>query len=496
MRTLHNSLIAVSGAGLLLIGACSQDIATQQDRAGRSGAPPASSTLTMESTSLQASRAALVGRTGAALGGLCVRSGESGACRTPTRVAGYVGAVMLAASEPDARGLGPARLLGRSVHLGIDRDGIVEVAPFDLAAPTTIPGEDALGGFEGVRHDILGLGLAQLDVQVAVGGVFWNLRFNFVSQPLTLEPEYLTCLDEHVRERYAASSKIDPMGPDLYRGDVLVCKKSSSEETCTWSDYQWYDTASRSFTSERPPSPWSFRDLLQPPTCDSETQPDGSVRSNADANGHKLWAELMTPFELSAEYRCGGARYSHNDGGETTAGSAIDSRIDFEMSNFVFFPGLVDPDTASDETIVQSLTLASLFEVSLSHNDWLPRTSLQADVDVIVDATDSDPCEHSHEDPMGDDGEGGPLWVDPATFPDGGVDSTPLESVYAPPRSCMLAETPSESCTHTACEGPGWTPLNPTWSQGHIDGVACEVSCLVETCGSDSRELICAPDCE
>ena len=307
----------------------------------------------------------------------CTIAGTQGVCLTPTRARGMVVNLSLGqgSTQPmpgappgppgpsDAR---PARLFGFGE--GLDREGKIALAPFDLGNPRAIPGAGALqDASPGTNFALLDTLFGYMDVQVALDNKYWTLRFAFYPQPIAEDPAAKMCADKGLLERIAQNGAVIPGAPPFARGDVLFCEKANAAEECAPGDFKWLDASNAQLVATRPAQPRQL-DFIVKEGIACKLHPEGPTEANHHQpgelkfNGFRMSTRLSAPVSVWARYDQCNTTYSLKDAatGQITEGTSLAATVNYNLEGFVFFPGIADLGAASLADLLAAATLTPL----------------------------------------------------------------------------------------------------------------------------------------
>ncbi len=339
----------------------------------------------------------------------CVVAGSQGLCVTPLRARGKVVNLSLAIGEsepgpggapaphvPDRR---PIRLFGSGE--GLDRDGRVLLEAFDLAAPRAIPGQGALtdatpGSSFGGLDTLFGL----VDVQIAIDASFYTLRFAFYPQPLADDPVVKSCVDAKLLERIAANGALVEGGPSFARGDVLVCEKSAAGDECAPGDFRWIDRDTLALSPTRPARPRQIQHIVdQGIVC--RMNPGGPNEGNHNQpgelslNGFRMGARLTQPVALWARHETCNTTFSTREAGATVDGTSLSATVNYDLTGFVFFPGLTEATQMTSAAVLGAATLGPLAAVERLGPGPAASATMKATVSVALGKEPHAPCDRA-----------------------------------------------------------------------------------------------------
>ncbi len=297
----------------------------------------------------------------------------SGTCINPINITGYALQVdILDLGGTQGTGAsGPARLFAGDTTTG-ERWGY---APFDFADPVAMAGTPNLPDFnDSYRWDHVNVEANNLDVVAFIKDQYWHIRMVFTSSPVTLETAVQNCgIEQNTYDALATYTRYLSDTIDFYRGDILLCRKDSSTDTCTDTDWQWYDLDSNQFTSTRPSNPlqhdWTANDV----SCSL----DENNRPSINEGHYDLFAETEE-YYLTGEYsNCYiDFTYIDPDTSESSSGNTLSAEFDFDSESSVFLPNISNSTLSSSSN--NEILNAFIFKQMYIRNSF-------DDPDAIVD---------------------------------------------------------------------------------------------------------------
>lgn len=302
----------VVGLGLLLLWGC-----------GGSNSGSTSGNLNLQF--LSSTLTARPGRAGTACSATYSRTTDNGLCYTPTRVSGIFSEVTLSKTG----GGTPARLLGGGSETGLAN--VFKNATFDLKTQPTIPSSDDNVQDSTGPYNLLSFALRALEVefQAEAGAKIYRVRVPFAATPPSSSTTYTSCLSTGEREEADKYGKL--YGNVVAQaGDILVCIKNTTAETCADGDYQWVDnTGALSATRPATAKQVSGTQLLTADACtNSGSRPDITWgKASIDIN-------LATSVDITAAIDKGVKTYTA--GGKS--GTKLTFKIDITATNSLFVP--------------------------------------------------------------------------------------------------------------------------------------------------------------
>lgn len=391
-----------------------------------------------------------------------------GLCITPINISGYASSVGLGRSGGGA----PVRLFGSTLgSISLDRNGELEVSPFDFQDRISMEGESSIQDDTGSGSwDLLQVYTAYMDVQLQINDEFWTVRYAFISQQPASESTIESCVEDHYFESIQANSGLLAEGEtegSYKKGDKMLCVKSSASETCADSDFQWLDLDSGSFVSTRPSNPlqheWANNEDV---TC-SQDDPGYDI----NLGFYDIYATIENPFELSAEYNTCYPTFTYTDPNtnETTTGNTLNAEFDFDMTGSVYLREMTETETETNAEIFQSLYFKQMYLRDQLAEPAAPGDELALSVTANISVTeDSLTC-----------------------LDEGDVASTYLTGVDCTPDSEIKTDCEYEICS------PGFEAVSGTiWSK-KSEG-SCETYCTRQTCQENNgqwKNIYCVPEC-
>jgi hypothetical protein len=455
----------------------------------------------------------------------CTIAGTQGLCVTPTRARGMVVNLSLGqgAGQPNP-GAPPGPTDGRPARLfgsgeGLDRDGKIALAPFDLAAPKAIPGEGNLQDLPaGTNFTQLETLFGYMDVQVPLDGKFYTLRFAFYPQPIAEDATAKMCADANRLQNIAKNGAVIPGAAPFARGDVLFCEKAAQSDECAVADFKWMDATSSQLVATRPSKPRQL-DFIVKEGIECKLYPEGPTPANHDQpgelrfNGFRMATRLTSPISVSARFAsCGDKNFSVKDAtGKITEGTSLAATINYDLDGFVFFPGVTDVAAASLADLLAAATLTPLHAREKIGPGPGSSEFSSATVTLALGTEPHPPCTGG---PGPGDGGFGPSDGGPGGKGDAGSMNGPGPSdapggIHPPtmmPPGCepnmpvRLSGEGGQPCTHKSCDAPEWKSFPYTaWSMKpykNAGGRDCAAYCISQSCpGSAPAQLTCMPSC-
>ncbi len=513
---------------------------------GSTNGRPERSSYFLTSSSLAKTSAKVIGAQALMLGPgaakPCKVAETQGLCVTPTQARGKIVNLMLGqgASNPGgpsggpptgggpAGGAPPARLFGSGE--GLDRDGKINLAAFDLGAPQAIGGEGNLPDVRpGTSFAQLDTTFGYMDVQLPIDDKFWTLRFAFYPQPIAEDTAVKMCAEANYRQRIAQNGAFVDGAAAFAHGDVLYCEKASASEACAPGDFKWMDAGTGTFTATRPAQPRQIDFVAQNGiTC--KLHPEGPTAANHHQpgelkfNGFRMSSRLSNPISIWGRYEtCNRVFTMKNASGQMVEGTSINATFNYDLDGFVFFPGIGDLASATPAQLLASATLAPLFAREKLGEGPASSEYAGATVTVVLGNEPLAPCggpdnwDGGGQRPSdagaspgtgGSNGNGGPSPQDggmqmmngpgPSDASDGIHPPTTMPPGCIPDQPVRLT-VPGAACTHQACPTPEWMaiPYTPWSSKTRNGGGNCRDYCLQQSCPGEAPQLLtCSPPCQ
>lgn len=448
----------------------------------------------------------------------CTIAGTQGLCVTPTRARGMVVNLSLGqgdtqptpgapAGPPNAP---PGRLFGSGE--GLDREGKIALAPFDLAAPKPIPGEGALQDRPaGTSYAQLETLFGYMDVQVPLDNKFYTLRFAFYPQPIAEDPAAKMCADANRLQNIAKNGAVIPGAAPFQRGDVLFCEKAAQADECAAGEFKWMDAATMQLVATRPAKPRQL-DFIVKEGIECKLHPGGPTPATHNQpgelrfNGFRMSTRLTTPVSVWARFvGCGDKNFSVKDGsGAITEGTSLAATVNYDLDGFVFFPGVTDAAAASLADLLAAATLTPLHARDKLGPGPASSQFSSATVTLALGNDPHPPCDgpgHAGSD-AGDAGDAGAMnGPGPSDAPGGIHPPTMMPPGCQPNPPVRLTGEGGQPCTHKSCDAPEWKSFPYTaWSMKsykNTGGKDCPAFCLSQSCpGSAPAQLTCMPTCQ
>lgn len=289
-----------------------------------------------------------------------------GSCITPISITGSVSNISIGG---DYFG-GGTRLLGGGSGFG--QEYIIEGEAFDLANPLSLGGEDnAQDNSLDNLNTRVGVTFNYMDIQFAMPRAndqtaYWTYRYAFMPHPFTTEPVYTSndtanpvntsttvadCLNNGSSEvlGLATNNNANLLGGStgVRSGDILVCIKDGSNDTCASSDFQWLNTETNELVSTRPDSSvFQFSGAAEHKVSCEQSDPGFEI----DLGGHAFTADLYDGIHFSAELDGDFKLYQFKKEGdsEVIEGDEMTMFIDFDTRNSLF---------VTDLSLIEDMTL-------------------------------------------------------------------------------------------------------------------------------------------
>lgn len=269
---------------------------------------------------------------------------ESGKCYTPL----YVKGVFNMASISSTQGGPGARILGGGTEVGLE--SVFKKAEFDLKNSPELSGEDNLQDSTNSSFNLVSLSVQAIEYafRATSSNKFYYVRIPFVTTPPSASSAFSSCgLDGGLTEADSLGTLYT--GLTAYPGDILVCVKTSSSESCSDSDYQWIDN--QSLTSTRPASPKKLSGtyLMSEDSC---TQ--GADHPELTWGSTTLDILLSSPVSVSASIDQGVKTYSSNG----TSGNKLEFSLDIDTASALFVPSSAissDLATATESEVLNHI---------------------------------------------------------------------------------------------------------------------------------------------
>lgn len=406
-----------------------------------------------------------------------------GACLTPINVTGAAASVSIGA---DSGGMeGPARLLGATVgNIGLDRNGELEVFPFDFGDPVGMPGNSNVADNSGENtFDLLRVDVAFFDVKVEVprsgdATEYWTIRWGFITNPVSdTSFEEGTPMANCVDDGYLAAIEENGLlegRASFNAGDLMVCQKDTVEEECAEEDFQWFDEDADSFVSTRPANPlqheWAgIADI----SCDA-----AQVGYDITLGNYDFFAVIDNAFTLGAEYQQCQQVYTSG----STTGNTLNVTMDFDMSQAIFINGIIgeaEVEAASDAAIFQAVEFKQIFirsrqpDPTAITDDLSGGMTAEATISITNDETLACPT----------------------------IDDIDSRLVADPDSPCTPDAEVDIDCAHEVCTG--YSAIDEgeenIWSEStYGQGGSCDIFCTKQTCDSYNgafKAIYCIPEC-
>lgn len=339
--------------------------------------------LVLLSSSLSSSLNASADRYAAMAGTNCsvttdVGGTETGKCYSALQIKGYFNSLTLGATSGGAG----VRLLGGGSLTGLE--AVFSRAAFDLKTSPAIEGEDNIQDGTSSSYNLMTIKIQALEYSFVgtSANKYYHVRIPFVTTPPSASSVYANC---GLGGGLAEADTLGTLYPNLtaYPGDILVCIKNTSSETCADADYQWVESSGAT-ASVRPSSPLRLTGnylYVEDETCDMS----GATPSvNWGAVGLDIL--LQSPVSVSASINGGVKTYT--SGG--TSGNKLTVNIDIDSDGAIFVPSsAIGPDlsSATESQILQNLASIQVSAIYVKNrkNNGAPGTGdLSASVSLSV----------------------------------------------------------------------------------------------------------------
>jgi hypothetical protein len=281
---------------------------------------------------------------------------ESGKCYTPTQVKG----IFNMATMGSTMGGAPVRLLGGGTATGLA--AVFQKAEFNLKTSPALAGEDNIESGSGT-YNLVTLSVQSIEFTIVgtASNKYYHVRVPFTTTPPSANSTFSTCglgggLDE------ADTLGTLYTGITAYPGDILVCIKTSSSESCEHADFQWVD-ASGNLSSTRPGSPKQLTGSYLY-TADSCTA--GS--SHPEITWGYAGLDIMLSSSVTATAEFTGGTKTYTVGGNS--GTALTVTLDIATDNSIFVPSSAisgDLSAATESDILQNITSIQLKPVYIKN---------------------------------------------------------------------------------------------------------------------------------
>lgn len=271
---------------------------------------------------------------------------ESGLCYTPARIGGYFNLVSLGSTMGGAG----VRLLGGGSLSGLE--AVFHAAAFDLKTSPTIEGEDNIQDGTSASYNLVSLSVQAIEYTFTgtSSNKYYHVRIPFVATPPSSSSVFASCgLGGGLAEADTFGTLYQ--GITASAGDILVCIKSSSSETCANSDYQWVD-GSGVQSATRPSSPQRLAGsyLMTADTC---TQGASHPELNWGSAGLDIL--LSSSVSVTAAIDRGNKTYTVG----SSSGSKLTVNLNIATTGSLFVPTSAmsgDLSAATETAILQNLS--------------------------------------------------------------------------------------------------------------------------------------------
>ncbi len=249
---------------------------------------------------------------------------EMGLCYTPLQIGGYFNEASLSKTGGGA----PIRILGGGTDSGLA--AVFKKSAFDLkTSPTIASGDDNIQDGGGT-YDILTIRAQALEVAFVAdtGNQVYHVRIPFAATPPSSSTVFSSCgLGGGLTDADTLGTLFGSVVAEA--GDILVCIKAISTETCADTDYQW--VSGTTLSSTRPATP---KQLVGTYLKNSDACTDGATHPEVTWGSANLDILLGTAVTVSAEITAGVKTYT--SGG--TMGSKLTVTLDIGSAESLFVP--------------------------------------------------------------------------------------------------------------------------------------------------------------
>ncbi len=327
---------------------------------------------------------------GTSRGGSICGSQPDGKCFAPLAVKGYLNQVYAA----NARIMG-----GGDKYHGLE--SVFRTGHFDLANPVYFDGDDNLQDGGG-KTDIVDLRVQSIEYSFLAAGRYFHILIPSVSLPVTEDSAFVDCIDEGGLGESVKYINLYDLSetPDfaVVAGDILVCIKTTLDESCKLSDYQWADSSGVLY-STRPTNPLRLTGsyAFEASSCEA-----GSDHPNVTWGSMSIYAQTATGVDLAATIDKGQKVYT--SGGNT--GTTLDLTLDIDLANQLYVPNsavaaFISTDYAtSGPTLISNLNQITLRQIYQLNTRASADTNIDSDnmFQASISATISGTPEESDND--------------------------------------------------------------------------------------------------
>ncbi len=311
---------------------------------------------------------------------------SSGICINPLNVKGTSTQVLLR----DLSGTLGTNTSDPSILYTSDTTALVELGmgDFNFLEPTTMGGPTDLSDFDATNvWDIIDIETNSMDVTAFIKNQYWTVRFVFTSNPITLDSEVQGC--GYTAEQLAlmeTSTRYLFTDMDVYRGDILLCRKDTLDDDCLFSsDWSWYDLDLQTFTNTRPTNPLQHDWTSQ--LSEICTSPE-----SLNLSDYNFYGSFSQEFNLSATYDGCHVNFSYTDPSTsiTTTGNTLNTTFDFTTEASVIIPS--SSAYQANDTQLDTLTAAEVlnlitFKQMLIRSGEIVPTAIMRDAALNVNPT-------------------------------------------------------------------------------------------------------------
>lgn len=297
----------------------------------------------------------------------------SGLCYTPIEVTGYFNVGLLS----NTGGGTPVRILGGGTTSGLS--SVFKKSQFNLKSSPTIASQDNIQDGGG-SYNLVNLEVQSVEVAFYAEATnkVYRTRIPFTTTPPSANSSFSSC------GLGGGLTTADELGSlfgsvTAQPGDILVCIKSTTSDTCSDTDYQWVDNTGTLF-STRPASPLRLTGtyLRTADSCSS-----GSSHPDITWGSATLNIGLGSSFTVNAAFGSGGTKtYTLSSG----SGTKLILNLDISTTNSLFVPTSAlngDLNSFTQTQILQQIQSVLLKPVYVANN----KSSASVTSDGMLSAT-------------------------------------------------------------------------------------------------------------
>ncbi|MCJ8277630.1 MAG: hypothetical protein MJK18_12370 [Bdellovibrionales bacterium] len=225
----------------------------------------------------------------------------------------------------------------------------------------------------------------------------------YVNAPLDVAAIDSCATDDSIRNSITNSGDLYSAPDGFQQGDILVCQKALSSQTCADNEFQWINATNGVLSSTRPANPVQLTGTFafQDNSCNS---PGGDLvmgGTNFQVNLNPAIRVSKTRdaedclFSYNLQSNCITTGISAGSCTDTAVnGFGIDVAMDFNLTNSIFSLNTVDLDNDLEAAILQNLDEVLPKPLYIENNKVAQgtgdNTQIEATVSITIDNTIAD----------------------------------------------------------------------------------------------------------